>query len=113
MPTRARRARSLADVAVDDEVQVRDICFDVVRAHCSRAGIHRGDVLRCVSTTGPSVVLETSGGARVELDRFFACFVEIGPAEGSLRPSRAVGAYPVPIEPPERPSRPAPAVRGR
>jgi hypothetical protein len=89
------RARMLADIAVDDEIQVREICFDVIRTHCSRAGVRQGDVLRCVGGTDRELALQTRAGARVLVDRFYACFVEVGRPALTESASNGTGRKPV------------------
>ncbi|MBX6331836.1 MAG: HAMP domain-containing histidine kinase [Gemmatimonadaceae bacterium] len=67
----------------------------LIRSHCSRAGVHTGDVLRCVGGMGTMMVLETRRGVRVELDRFFACFAEVGPpARASIVRARRPSGIP-------------------
>lgn len=85
------RPRSLADVALQDEVRIRDICFDVIREHCTQSGLHTGDTVRPVGGNGQQLVLRTATGARVMLDRFYACFVEVSPPGAQGPP--AIPAY--------------------
>ncbi len=80
------RTRSLADISVEDEVRLRTICFDVIREHCSRAGLHAGDSVRCVHRRNRDLVLETAAGVRLKVDRFYACFVEVDPAPANAAP---------------------------
>jgi hypothetical protein len=74
---------SLADAAMSECVQIGTILFDAVRAHCRELGIREGDVVRRVSETSWQVVLTTSTGAYVSLDRVFARFVEARPCAGA------------------------------
>jgi hypothetical protein len=85
---------SLADIKPGDRVIVRDIVFDMVRALCSPMDTCGGDVFECEALRPLSLVLSSRGGRRVEIDRFYACFVAVervsslAPAPWS--PTRAV-----------------------
>ena len=95
MITRRRiRSRSLADARLNEKVRIRDICFDVIRQRCWTAGLRVGDTVRVAKQTAHELVLSIEGRTPVTLDRFFACFVEVG------APASAPCAVPAsPIDP--------------
>ena len=70
----------LVAVPLGTTCEIRRFRARAVRARCLALGIHAGDVVTCVGHGPTEVVLETSAGARVEIDWFYACFVEVGPA---------------------------------
>lgn len=72
------RSRSLADAGLNEKVRIRDICFDVIRQRCWKAGLRVGDTVRVAKQTAHELVLSIEGRTPVTLDRFFACFVEVG-----------------------------------
>lgn len=74
-------SRSLSDVAIGDPVQIRDICFELIRTYCGTVGIRPGTRVRPISSASHELVLETPSGARIGLDRFYACFVDTTPCE--------------------------------
>ena len=71
--------RSLADAPLNERLRIGEICFDVIRQRCSQAGLRISDTVRVVKQTTHELILSIDGRATpVTLDRFFACFVEVG-----------------------------------
>jgi len=71
--------RSLADAPLNERLRIGEICFDVIRQRCSQAGLRISDTVRVVKETTHELTLSIDGRATpVTLDRFFACFVEVG-----------------------------------
>ncbi len=71
------RVRALAEVKTGERVEVVDIVFDTIRELCPTLGIHLGDVFRCRERTSHAVLLMRGDGAQVEVDRFYASFVQV------------------------------------
>ena len=67
----------LADISAGERVIVREIPFVSIRGLCGSHGMTLGDVVRCEVRRSHTLVLETSAGRSLELDRFYACFVEV------------------------------------
>ena len=80
-PTSTRRhapspARSLADIARGETLEVGDILFDGVRALCETAGIRPGIRVRCCDASPSQLLLETEAGRVTSVERRWAAFVE-------------------------------------
>jgi hypothetical protein len=50
-----------------------------LREHCSDLDIHEGDVLRCRAENASQLILETTNGRTVALQRDWARFIEVVP----------------------------------
>ena len=74
-----RRALSLAEINAGDEVRIRAVLFDSLRFKYSALGVEEGAMLRCVDYAGDRVTVATASGARVEVPREHARFVEVRP----------------------------------
>lgn len=72
--------RSLADARDGDSVRVGDIVFDTIRRLCPALGLAAGDVVRCERRTPQAVVLRRRDGGCVEIDPFYAAFIEAHPS---------------------------------
>ena len=70
---------SLAATRSGEVVEIRRILFQGLREHCSDLDIHEGDVLRCRADTASQLILETTHGRTVALQRDWARFIEVVP----------------------------------
>jgi hypothetical protein len=70
---------SLAATRTGQTVEIRRILFQGLREHCSDLDIHEGDVLRCRADTASQLILETTHGRTVALQRDWARFIEVVP----------------------------------
>ena len=70
---------SLAATRSGETVEVRRILFQGLREHCSDLDIHEGDVVRCRADTASQLILETTHGRTVALQRDWARFIEVVP----------------------------------
>lgn len=71
-------SRSLANSVSGDLVQVEHILFEGLRARCADLGINAGDHLHCRSVTPTALVLETTTGRMVAIEREWAQFIQVG-----------------------------------
>lgn len=69
--------RSLADVSAGEQVEVRDLFFDTVRSRFEPYGIRAGVTVRCVERSPAALTIVTPAGARVDVPRDHARFVEV------------------------------------
>ena|SRR6185312_16160327 len=104
--------RSLADAPLDERLRIREICFDVIRQRCSQAGLGISDTVRVVKQTTHELILSIDGRATpVTLDRFFACFVEVGAPAPAPCTITAEALEPLPPVMDLYPARPTPELR--
>ena len=69
--------RPLSEVAGGERVQVVEIVFDTVRLMCPTLGLRPGDILDCETRMPYDIVLRSTNGRRVVVDRFYASFIAI------------------------------------
>lgn len=75
--------RSLAAADAGEAIEIRRILFGALRVHCADLGVHEGEVVRCRACTPSELLLETSVGRVVALERDWARFIQIGPTDQS------------------------------
>ena len=77
--------RTLADIRAGDRVIVRRNLLDELSIACPDLALRSGDRVACVGDSPMHLELETPAGARLLIDRFFACFVETETAQQRFR----------------------------
>jgi hypothetical protein len=70
--------RSLAAARAGEAVLIRRILFDALRTLCADLGVLEGDVVSCRAGTATHLVLRTSAGRTIPLDREWARFIQVG-----------------------------------
>lgn len=73
--------RSLATIAVGEAVEIRRVLFGAVRLLCTDLGFGEGDVVRCRLDTPGYLLLETTAGRTVVLERDWARFIQVSTAQ--------------------------------
>jgi len=74
--------RSLAAARTGEAVLIRRILFGALRALCRDLGVEEGDVVRCRAGSPSHVLLETSSGRTIPLERDWARFIQISAPSG-------------------------------
>ena len=75
---------SLAVTGIGQAVQIRRILFGALRSLCADLGVREGDVVRCRAGTASHLLLDTSAGRTVTLQRDWARFSQVNaPAQAS------------------------------
>lgn len=69
--------RSLASTRAGEAVTIRRILFGTLRSLCADLGVHEGDIVSCRAGTNTHLVLRTSTGRTIPLDRDWARFIQI------------------------------------
>lgn len=82
--------RSLASARAGEAVMIRRILFGALRNLCADLGVFEGDVVSCRAGTSTHIVLRTSAGRTIPLDREWTRFIQISEPSGTA-PARAVG----------------------
>jgi hypothetical protein len=77
----------LVDASNGEDVEVVEILFDSIRERCVAGGVSPGMAYRCVGLTPTHVLLRGTDGHDVKVDRFYACFVGVVPADQRGRPN--------------------------
>lgn len=77
--------RTLADIRAGDRVIVRRNLLDDLSIACPELELRSGDRVACVGDSPMYLELETPAGAKLLVDRFFACFVETETAQQRFR----------------------------
>jgi hypothetical protein len=93
------RARSLAALTAGEEVTITRILGRGARELCRSLGLREGDRLRCRSTDGVHVWIESPRGGVVAMARHWARYIDVEPAP--------------PLPRPRWPTRPGPERRAR
>lgn len=70
--------RSLASARAGEAVMIRRILFGALRNLCADLGVFEGDVVCCRAGTSTHIVLRTSTGRTIPLDREWTRFIQIG-----------------------------------
>lgn len=80
--------RSLAATRAGEAVMIRRILFGTLRNLCADLGVFEGDIVSCRAGTSTHLVLRTSAGRTIPLDREWARFIQISEpiAPAPLRP---------------------------
>jgi hypothetical protein len=78
--------QSLAAARTGDCLEIRRILFGALRDLCSDLGLFEGQWVRCRAGTASQLMLETSDGRTVALQRDWARFIQV--AQGS-KPDQA------------------------
>lgn len=69
--------RSLAAAGTGEAIEIRRILFGALRNLCADLGVHEGEVVRCRACTSSQLLLETSRGRVVALERDWARFIQV------------------------------------
>lgn len=69
--------RSLATARAGEAVMIQRILFGTLRELCADIGVFEGDVVSCRAGTSTHLVLRTSAGRTIPLDREWARFIQI------------------------------------
>ncbi len=69
--------RSLAAADTGEAIEIRRILFGALRNLCADLGVHEGEVVRCRACTPSQLLLETSAGRVVALERDWARFIQV------------------------------------
>ncbi len=83
----SRPTRSLAAVETGERIEIRRILFGALRTLCDDLGLHEGEVVRCRACTPSHVLMETTEGRTISLERDWARFIQVAPPHES-RPAR-------------------------
>jgi hypothetical protein len=62
-----------------DDARISHIAFETIRERCPALGIDIGAIVHCTESRGWELVLRTSLGREVIVDRFYAAFIEATP----------------------------------
>jgi hypothetical protein len=68
--------RTLASILPGEQLRIRRIIFDTVRARCDWSGLREGSVVACLAATTHHVLLRRADGRTVAVERWWAGFVE-------------------------------------
>ncbi|HSK18201.1 MAG TPA: hypothetical protein VK912_03625 [Longimicrobiales bacterium] len=68
---------SLAAVGKGDEIQIREILFDGLRAHCEGLDVSVGDRVQCRAAGHAAILLLTPRGRSVSLRIDLARFIKV------------------------------------
>jgi DNA-binding Xre family transcriptional regulator len=79
----ADSVQSLAATGTGEEVEIRKILFETLRALCDELDVHEGDVVKCRAGTTTQLLLETRQGRRVTLQRDWARFIQVCPSHAA------------------------------
>lgn len=71
--------QSLAATRTGDCVEIRRILFGALRDLCSDLGLFEGQWVRCRADTASQLMLETTDGRTVALQRDWARFIQVAP----------------------------------
>jgi DNA-binding Xre family transcriptional regulator len=80
MTLAAEPLRSLAATGTGEAVEIRRILFDTLRSLCDELDVHEGDVVTCRAGTTTQLLLETTHGRRITLQRDWARFIQVSTA---------------------------------
>lgn len=75
-------ADALAAARPGERHRIVAILFSEVRERLARLGLAEDDLVRCVANDHAFVTLEGPGGARIDVERQYAWFVQVEPALG-------------------------------
>jgi|GEM_PF-4297418 len=73
--------RSLAATSTGEVVVIRRILFGALRNLCADLGVFEGDLVSCRAGAGTHLVLRTSAGKTIPLDREWTRFIQVSEPE--------------------------------